>query len=251
MIPPVFDAADRASLTCIQAAEQGQAARQSNDLLGARTLFAQCAAPQCPAVVRRDCGAWLEDATRQTPSVVLGARDAQGRDMLDAVASIDGVVVARRLDGSPIEINPGPHSVRVEVSGAPAATLDVVVRAGEKNRTIVLSLVRPAAPPLAVSPAPAPLPAPGPGPAAPRDSVGHGVPLGAWLLGGVALAALGVFTTFAIIGKNDADSLRGSCAPGCSPGDVSAVRTKLLIADVALGAAAVSAAGATWIAIRF
>jgi hypothetical protein len=250
MIPPVFDAADRTSLTCIQSAEQGESARQAGDLLGARTLFARCAAPECPAVVRRDCGAWLEDATRQTPSVVLGAHDAQGRDVLDATASIDGTVVARRLDGAAIEIDPGPHTVRIEVSGAPAASVDVVVRAGEKNRAIVVSIVPAPAPRLAVAPAPAPVPPPA-SPADDRDGVRHGLPLGTYVLGGVALLALGVFATFAVIGKNDADGLRSSCAPGCSPGDVSDVRTKLLLADVALGVAAVSAAGATWIGIRF
>jgi hypothetical protein len=251
MIPPVFDAADRASLTCIQTAEKGQAARQSGDLLGARTLFAQCAAVQCPAVVRRDCGAWLEDAAGQTPSVVLGARDAQGRDVLDAIASIDGAVVTKRLDGAPIEINPGPHTIRVEMSGAPAASIDVVVRAGEKNRAIVVT-VAPApakpAPPLAVAPAPAPPPPPV---ESHEGEAHHGLPLGTYLLGSVALAALGVFTTFAILGKSDSDNLHSTCAPACSSGSVSTLRTQLLVADIALGVAAVSAAGATWIGIRF
>lgn len=251
MIPPVFDAADRASLTCIQTAEKGQAARQSGDLLGARTLFAQCAAVQCPRVVRRDCGAWLEDAAGQTPSVVLGAHDAQGRDVLDATASIDGAVVTRRLDGAPIELNPGPHTIRIEMSGAPAASVDVVVREGEKNRAIVVTIAptKPA-PPLAVAPIPAP-PPPTPAPQPPDGEAHHGLPLGTYLLGGLALVALGVFATFAVVGKNDSDNLHSTCAPACSSGSVSNLRTQLVVADVALGVAAVSAAGATWIGIRF
>jgi hypothetical protein len=252
MIPPVFEAAERASLTCIQAAEEGERARQGGDLLRSREIFARCAAPACPAVVRRDCGVWLEDAARQTPSIVLGARDAQGHDVLDATASVDGSVVQKRLDGSPVELNPGPHVVRLEIPGAPPVTMDVVLRAGEKNRPIMAALAPPTlpppqqgaptrvAPPLALSPSPEP-----------QTSEHHGLPAGTYVLGGVGVAALGVFGYFAWRGKTDADGLRSGCAPGCSPSDVSAVRTKLGVADVALGLAVVSLAAATWIGIRF
>lgn len=255
MIPPVFEAADRASLACIQAAEEGQAARQANDLLRSRASFAKCAVPECPAMVRRDCGAWLEEVARQTPSVVLGARDAQGHDVLDAAATVDGVVVQRRLDGSPVELNPGPHVVRVEIPGAAPVVIDVVLRAGEKNRPIVAAMAPPA-PPAPPAPSPpqasapthspfAPVPAPEP------DHAGHGLPLGTWVLGGVGVVALGAFGYFAWQGKHDADGLRSTCAPGCAPADVTAVRTKLTVADVALGVAVVSLAAATWIGIRF
>jgi hypothetical protein len=250
MIPPVFDGADRTSLTCIQAAEEGQAARQVNDLLRSREIFARCAAPECPALVRRDCGAWLEEVALQTPSVVLGARDAQGRDVLDATAVVDGTVVQRRLDGSPVELNPGPHVVRVEIAGAPPVVLDVVLRAGEKNRPIVAALAPPSPPVRRPPPSPAPPFAPIPAPE-PGATAGRGLPLGTWVLGGVGLAALGVFATFGVLGKNDTDNLRSTCAPGCAPSAVSAARTKLTVADVGLGAAIVSLAAATWIGIRF
>jgi hypothetical protein len=257
MIPPVFEAAERASLVCITAAEEGQAARRDGDLLRARQRFAQCAASTCPAVVRRDCGSWLEDVSRQVPSVVLGARDEQGHDVLDAVASVDGTVVQRRLDGSPVELNPGPHVVRVEIAGSPPVTIDVVLRAGEKNRALVAA---PASQPPALPgpPAPGPSGASHPAPAlalssSPEQppSKHHGIPAGTWVLGGVGVAALSVFGAFGYLGKTDADGLRNTCAPGCSPGAVSAVRTKLVVADVALGVAVVSLAAATWIGIQF
>jgi len=256
MIPPVFEAAERPSLVCITAAEEGEAARRDGDLLRARQRFAQCAASSCPAVVRRDCGGWLDEVSRQVPSVVLGARDAQGHDVLDALASVDGAVVQRRLDGSPIELNPGPHVVRVEIAGSPPVTIDVVLRAGEKNRPLVATLAPqpPApgapAPAAAVAPHPAPTLALSPSPEQPPPRH-HGIPAGTWILGGVGVAALSVFGTFAVLGKTDADGLRNTCAPGCSPGAVSALRTKLVVADVALGVAVVSLAAATWIGIQF
>jgi hypothetical protein len=256
MIPPVFEAAERASMVCITAAEEGQAARRDGDLLRARERFASCAASSCPAVVRRDCGGWLDDVSRQVPSVVLGARDGQGRDVLDAVASVDGAVVQRRLDGSPVELNPGPHVVRVEMPGSPPITIDVVLRAGEKNRPLVAAPPSPQGPSGASPSTPpgtsrsAPALALAPSPERP-PSKGHGLPAGTWVLGGVGVAALSVFGAFAVLGKTDADGLRSSCAPGCSSSAVSAVRTKLVVADVALGVAVVSLAAATWIGIHF
>jgi hypothetical protein len=75
------------------------------------------------------------------------------------------------------------------------------------------------------------------------------VPAGAWLLGGLGVAAMGVFATFGILGKNDADDLRATCAPGCAPSQVDAGRVKLVTADVALGVGAVSLVAATWIGV--
>jgi hypothetical protein len=252
MIPPVFEGADRASLTCIQAAEEGETARRGNALLRARDRFAQCAAPTCPAVVRKDCATWLEEVAAQTPSIVIGAHDKQGRDVLDATASLDGVVVQRTLDGSSIELDPGPHVVRVEVVGAPPVAVDIVVRAGEKNRPIVASMM-PAPPFVAVAPPPpAPvLPVAPPPRSGEEGSAHHGLPAGFWVLGGIGVVALGGFATFALLGKSDSDNLHNTCAPDCSSSQVSALKTKLLAADIALGVAVVSLATATWIGIRF
>ena len=112
-----------------------------------------------------------------------------------------------------------------------AAEVQVVVRIGEKNRAVLATLAPPGPPPPV---APPPLPPPPPvAPVTPEPD--RHVPAGAWLLGGVGAAALGVFAYFGVAGKNDADNLRATCAPGCAPSRVDAVRAKLVTADVALG----------------
>src|SRR3954471_4883993 len=99
-------AADKTSLGCIQASDEGQTARDSGDLLHARELLAECAAIKCPPLIRRDCTLWLEDVQRQMPSVVLGAHDTAGHDVLEATVQVDGE--PKRLDGTPLELAPGP-----------------------------------------------------------------------------------------------------------------------------------------------
>ena len=232
-------AADPASLACIQRAEDGQTAKNASQLLRARELFAQCSAKECPSAIRQDCASWLEETQRQIPSVVVGARDADGHDVLDARASVDGADAKKQLDGTPLELDPGPHVIRVERAGAPPVEVRVVVRAGEKNRAVLATLGG-AAPAGSRTAPPPPPPTP----------ESRGVPAVSFVLGGLGIAAGGVFAYFAVRGKSDADKLKSTCAPGCSSSDVDAVHTKLVIADVALGVGVVSLGLATVLAIR-
>jgi hypothetical protein len=244
-------AADKTSLACIRAAEDGQAARDGGQLLRARELFAVCAARECPTVLRRDCTGWLEDARRQTPSVVVVARDTSGRDVVDAQVIVDGTMREPQLDGTGIELDPGPHVVRVQTAGVDPVEERVLLAAGEKNRTINVTFAFPRAAPPAVPAAPAAPPA---APAMPESSAepphGRGLPAMTFVLGGLGIAAFGVFGYFGIRGMLDADQLRSTCVPACHASDVDAVHTKLVIADVALGVGVVSVVAATWIGIH-
>jgi len=242
--------ADRTAVACIQSAEQGETARNAGELLRARELFTQCSARECPAVLRHDCGSWLEDTTRQIPSVVLGAHDAQGRDIVDARASVDGTLVRERLDGGAIELDPGSHVVRFEGAGTVPAEIHVVLRTGEKNRAILATLAPPAPPPPPRPPPAAAVSLPPPAPPTGSAEPGRHVPAGAWVLGGLGVAALGVFGAFGAVGASDARTLRNTCAPGCSDPQVQDVRIKLVTADVALGVGVVSLVAAAWIGIR-
>ena len=246
--PRTAVAADRSSLACIQSAEEGESARSSADLIRARELFTRCSARDCPSVLRRDCTTWLDETERQIPSVVLGAHDAHGADLLEAHATIDGVRVQNRLDGTPLDLNPGPHTIRFEGTGVAPVELKVVIRAGEKNRSVLAPLAPPQPPP-ATTPAPAPV-APPPPPPPPSPQPHAGVPWGVFAFGGLALAGFGTFTVFAIRGNSDLDHLHGTCAPGCTHSQVESVRLELEAADIALGVGAVATVAATWIGIR-
>jgi hypothetical protein len=240
-------AADKAAVACIQSAEDGERATKAGEILRARELFARCAARECPAMLRRDCSSWLEDADRQIPSIVLGARNAEGHDVVDARASVDGALVREQLDGNAIALDPGSHVVRFEKAGIAPVEVQVVLRAGEKNRPIIATLAPPPPPAPAVAPISSSPPVAPPAPA--RESTGH-VPAGAWALGGVAVVALGVFGVFAVTGQNAANTLRSTCAPGCTDAQVQAVRVKLVAADAGLGVGVLSLAAAIWIGVR-
>jgi hypothetical protein len=66
---------------------------------------------------------------------------------------------------------------------------------------------------------------------------------------GIGVVGLAGFVTFASLGKSEQRELEATCAPDCVRGDVDAVRTKYLVADVSLGVAVVSlgVAGYLWL----
>jgi hypothetical protein len=224
--------ADPGSLACIQAAEEGQAARDRGELLKASEILATCTADACPGLIRRDCTTWLEEVRARTPSIVVVARDAAGRDLLAGNLTVDGAT--HPLDGSAIELDPGPHLVRVQA--ADVVEEHVILTAGEKRRVITLGVAEKPAPPPIVR-------------RVTSDEKPH-LPAGSFVLGGLGLVGMGTFGVFGVMGMSDVNHLRSVCAPGCQPSDVDAAKTKLLVADIGLGVGVLSLAAATWIAIR-
>ena len=232
---------------CLSAFDEAQQLRIDGKLRAARDRLLVCSAERCPAPVRKDCAQWTTEVMAAIPTVVLGARDPQGRDVPRVRVVIDGVSVVERLDGEPVPVDPGAHTFRFESSRAPAVEQQAIVRAGEKNREITVTLTSASAAPGSSSP-PAPAavpddptpgtaspPEPPPGPDAPHARRGAS-PL-AWIFAGVGVAALGASLGLELSVKSDADGLRASCgAAGCTSAQVDPLRTRQVLAGVALGA---------------
>lgn len=218
--PARADAPDREA--CVQAYVDAQSARKAGELLRAKKDLDVCANSACPGMVQRDCSKWLDEVSRALPTVVLVARDASGRDLLDATATLDGTPVA--LDGKPMALDPGKHTVQVRSKSSEAAEQTFVVVEGEHDRAIVLTASTP--------PAAAPQPPPTPGKES-APSHGRTVPVASWVLGGVGVASLGAFTYFAVRGANDRSSL--GCDHGCTSSAYDQVNGEFWAANIALG----------------
>jgi hypothetical protein len=223
---PVARAADAVE-ACIRASNTGQEQRKAGRLSDAAQQFASCSRASCPAVVRRDCARWAEEVDLMTPTVVFAATDAQGGDRSDLRVFVDGGKVLDRLDGRPMPLDPGAHTIRYEAPGGIVSTREVDVRVGEKNRIVSMRLETPAPPRREVVV-----------PAAPPS---RPVPVLTWALGGVALVGLGVAGYFDFSAIGDVNSLRGSCNGRCEPSQVDTVDRKYAIAGVALGTSVIAA----------
>jgi hypothetical protein len=221
---------------CADAAERGQELRSARKLVEARPLLVSCAQRECPAAIRDSCTEWLAEIDRQTPSIVVGAKDENGRDVRDVVVTLDGARLPPTATTAAFAVNPGSHSLRCEAPGHAEVTEEIVLRDGERLRVVSVILksneLRRTDPP-----------------PAPAGEQRRGLPAVPIALGVTSIVAFGVFGYFGATGASDYGKLDKSCAPGCAGDQVDDVRTKFVVADVALVAGIVLgvAAAAVWI----
>jgi len=123
---------------CVGAAERGQRARAAGKLRQARDEFLACGNESCPGLVRRDCTQWQLEVVALLPNLVLGARDANGRDLVDVSVSMDGEALVKSLDGKSVMVDPGPHTFKFETAGAKPVSSTAVIKEGEKTRVIAV-----------------------------------------------------------------------------------------------------------------
>ena len=131
--------ADVTTDQCIDSNAKAQALRRSGKLSAAREQLATCVDRACPAMVRDDCAKRLDELDRLQPTIVLGAQDANGVDVIAVSVSIDGRPLTSKLDGRPLEVDPGPHVFEFQSAGRPTETRTLVLKEGEKGRIEITS----------------------------------------------------------------------------------------------------------------
>jgi hypothetical protein len=222
-----------ATKSCVQAYESAQEDRKAERLLKARDELQACAAPSCPSIVQTDCTNWLGQVVDAVPAVVFSARKGT-EEVFDVSVSMDGKPIAAQLDGKPVEVDPGLHTFVFTHPGATPIEKKTIVASGGKSQLIAVSWAAPVsnvgAAPLATAEAPVEKYRP--------------VPPLFYVLGGTAVVGFG---TFAIVGLT-AESTKSDlekCNPRCaSASEVSSLKTRFLVADIAVGVGAAAAAGA-------
>jgi hypothetical protein len=218
---------------CIAASTEGQTRRLQGKLLAAREQMLACARDACPPIVRSHCARWLGELDARIPSLVIRAEDAAGRDLIDARVTIDGT--PGKLDGHPVSLDPGAHTIAIEARGGARREETILVAEGESSRLIALRLPSPAAS--------APEGTPGaespPHPGAPTRRI----PFGAWIVGGAGVLSLGAATYFALAASSDLNQLMRTCSPHCADADTRPGRTNAFLFDTFLGVG-VAAVGA-------
>jgi hypothetical protein len=223
--------ADDAVVACVQAAEDAQSQRSSHQLRAARLKFLLCAQESCPPVVRNDCTGWLADVDKLMPSIVVQARDTKGVELTDVRVMVDGEVLADRLDGLAIAVDPGVHLFQFERAGVPPLQQQILIREGEKGRAMPITLA--AAPAPDVPPPPSRRPPPL-----------------TYVFSGLAVGGFAGFTYFGLKGKADADEISTlPCAATrtCDKGRVANARRELNAADISLGVGLLSLGAAAYV----
>jgi hypothetical protein len=214
---------------CVDAHETVQNLRSNGKLVEARTAARLCANRACPAAVSGECIGFVRELESEVPTVILRVVDRAGRDLIDIKVMWDDAVLTMRLDGRAIAVNPGRHDVVAIAPDGTESTASVVVRQAEANQRLGLRMEIGELPkepePPAAEPGPDLMPA-------------------AWGTLGVGVAGLAVFGVMAGIGWSERSDL-DSCGTACPDSEVDPIRTKLIVADVALGVGLASLAVST------
>jgi len=240
--PPAAEACERHH-------EEGQRLQRAGELIDAAHELRRCLHPACAPLLRSDCGQWLEQVTRALPTIVFGVETTEG-DLVDVSVYHGDERLVDRLDGTPVEVDPGVYVLRFVRAGATLAERRVVVRMGDRNRLIKVRLPSPErrdashperaapSPPAPTPPAPSPLG--DPGASSPPDLLTYS------LYGAAGLAAI-AGTIFAIDGYRDLQDGEAACSPLCDDRRSDDIREKFLIAD---GLFVLAGLTATWATIR-
>jgi hypothetical protein len=218
---------------CVAASEKAQQLKNAGKLSEAREQLNACSRAECPKLIQQDCTQWMSELLAALPSVVPGAKDRKGRDIVDVRVSVDGKVVAHSLDGKAIVLDPGVHTFHFEASGAPTIDEQVVVKPGEKNRLVTVTFAKGED---AAGPASGHTGHSGAGTGAPPEEPPRSSPpVAAYIVGGVGLVTLGVAGVFLLGANSDARGLRDSCAPRCSQTEVDDIQDKYNLAGITAG----------------
>jgi hypothetical protein len=132
--------------TCVESFEAVQTQRDAGALLAARSGAARCADAACPPAIRDKCVGWIDELDGSIPSIVVVAKGPTGADTAEVRVLREGKVLAPRLDGRPIELDPGSHTLRFEHAGAAPIEETLVLHAGHKRRMVSIDLRAAAAP---------------------------------------------------------------------------------------------------------
>jgi hypothetical protein len=209
---------------CIAAYEATQSMRESGKLVEAREKAIVCARAECPKALNSECIEWVGEIEKSTPTVVFAAKAPDGSEITTVKVSVDGKLVTEELGARAVPLDPGKRSFRFDSADHGSKELEVVLREGEKNRTVAVSFE-----PAKAAVAPEPV---APTPVAPATS-SDGPPTAFWVLGGAGVAAVAVGAVFEIMGLSKKSDLE-ECKPRCSIEDADAMTRNFVIGDIAL-----------------
>lgn len=216
---------------CLEGHKNAQELKQSGKFLEAQEHLQVCSAGSCPGAIITDCGNWITELEQTTPSLVFQIR-LDGKEAMDANVTVDGKPVTDRAHA--FKVNPGRHTVRVEVGSFEPREEDVVLPEGQRMRMIQMDFsAKPAATDAPVAPA-----------APPPKEIVRPTPVIVYPLLGLGIAGLAGFGTFSLLGNSEQSKLEDRCEPRCTDDDLTKMKRWYTIGDVSAGVGAAALLGA-------
>ncbi len=242
-LPTLAHADEKAA--CFDASEKAQKLKNDKKLTDARAQFIICAREICPSVVRVECAKALAEVESSTSTVVIRARDAGGKDIIDVKVYVDGNLLLPKLQGTAVTVDPGAHKFRYEFPNGKTVEEDVLIAEGEKDRVLRIEAKGESAVVVDNNGGHG-------GGETPKETTGGGPGPAPWIIGGVGVVALGVFIGLQVDAQGTYSDMKNTCGVTgtCDKGKVDALGTEFGVSGVFLAAGAVAlVAGVTWLVV--
>ncbi len=235
-------AADPTNADCVTANEAALKLGNEHHLRADRNQLLVCSSSNCPSDIRLECVRRVDEVNAAIPTIIFEAKDGAGNDLSAVRVTMDGEVLAERLEGTALSIDPGEHTFVFETAGQPPLTKSFVIHESQKDRREPISFGS-ATPPPATEPLPVvPLPV------VAETASGLGTQrILAIVAAGLGVVGVGVGTAFgvmAIAKRNDARNVcPNECANQSDANLWSNAKTTAQVSDVAFVVGGVGLAG--------
>ena len=190
---------------------------------------------------------------REIPTVVVRVTDGKGVATDAAQVWIDGKLVFDHVDGRALSLDPGAHSVRVQLDSGEESTSQLLLHEGEKLRTFDVSFLPEAPSDDALATTVVASDTTRTPSSLPEDASGEvssGIPTATLVLGAAGAAALGAALYFGIVGlgqEGDYDDCVSARSSDCAS-EHAAMERSYHVSDAAwiLGAVSLGVGGVIW-----
>lgn len=208
---------------CTVSYESAQQHMRTGALLQSRNELDLCTS-NCPRSLAQDCESWRDEVVREIPTLNVEIQETAGTVLRGVHVVIDGVSRTEPLTGTPIEVDPGKHSLVFEDSNHRHVEISVDVPSGKKGYSVVVRF--PVDPPRQVPLPPPQVPA--------TIAVRRPSPV-YYVIGGLGLAGVTVGAALGMKGQLDRSGLIHRCAPRCLQADVDAITREWTVGGVVGG----------------
>jgi hypothetical protein len=194
-------AADPTTADCLAASDASLKSGNEHKLRAERAQLLVCAAPSCPADIRKECTARVDEVNAQIPTIIFEAKDGAGNDLSAVRVTMDGEVLAERLEGTALSIDPGRHAFTFETAGQRPVTKEYVMLQAQKDRRETVTF---GSPPPALA-------------AAPAAHGGLGTQrIAAIAATGAGVVGLGIGTVFGVMAMSKKSDAQSACPDRCA-----------------------------------
>jgi hypothetical protein len=99
-----------------------------------RAQLLVCADSSCPADIRKECVRRVDDVNAAIPTILFEVKDGGGNTLSAVRVSMDGEVIAERIEGVALSIDPGDHAFTFEAAGQAPITKHFLIEEMQKGR---------------------------------------------------------------------------------------------------------------------